>query len=57
MIPEDERRPLDDAGTAKLPLEPVAADAPASARLVKQFRQILVWPLQLMPAVEGAQIH
>ena len=24
---------------------------------VRQFRQILLWPLQLMPAVEGVQIH
>src|SRR5262245_44861889 len=24
---------------------------------VRQFRQILLWPLQLMPAKEGVQIH
>ena len=28
-----------------------------SALKVRQFRQILLWPLQLMPLVEGVQIH
>jgi hypothetical protein len=31
--------------------------APGDAKLVKQFRQILLWPLQLRPLREGAQIQ
>jgi hypothetical protein len=30
---------------------------PGSTVMVRQFRQILLWPLQLMPLVEGIQIH
>jgi hypothetical protein len=30
---------------------------PADAKLVRHFRQILLWPLQLMPIREGAQIQ
>jgi hypothetical protein len=29
----------------------------ASEKLVRQFRQIVLWPLQLMPLHEGAQIQ
>jgi hypothetical protein len=28
-----------------------------SAKQVKRYRQVLLWPLQLMPAGDGAQIH
>jgi hypothetical protein len=31
--------------------------APAPPKIVRQFRQILVWPLQLAPIREGAQIQ
>jgi hypothetical protein len=30
---------------------------PVGPAVVRQFRQILLWPLQLMPAVESIQIH
>src|SRR5689334_14181275 len=36
---------------------PPAAAAQAAGRVVRHFRQHLVWPLQLMPAAEGSQIH
>ncbi len=54
MNPETNRRaPSGAAAPATAP-----GDArPAAGRMVKQFRQHLVWPLQLMPAVEGTQIH
>ena len=29
----------------------------ASEKLVRQFRQIVLWPLQLMPLHEGTQIQ
>jgi hypothetical protein len=50
MDPNDERKPETPA------LEAVAGAAAPAAKLVKQFRQILVWPLQLMPPAEGVQI-
>ena len=34
-----------------------ALPTPASGRTVKSFRQILFWPLQLMPLKEDSQIH
>ena len=37
--------------------EAAAARSPASAKLVKQFRQHFVWPLQLMAAGEGPGIR
>jgi hypothetical protein len=38
------------AGTA-------APQAPGGAAIVRKFREILLWPLQLEPVVEGRQIH
>jgi hypothetical protein len=38
------------------PASPIE-ESPASAVRVREFRQILVWPVQLMPLREGAQIH
>ena len=39
-------------------IELTAADAAyPSQPMVRQFRQILLWPLQLMPLKEGAQIQ
>src|SRR5439155_18741248 len=32
-------------------------DKPYQRQLVRQFREILLWPLQLMPVKEGAQIQ
>ena len=29
----------------------------SDTRLIRQFRQILIWPLQLMPIRESAQIQ
>ncbi|HEY7609869.1 MAG TPA: CorA family divalent cation transporter [Alphaproteobacteria bacterium] len=52
MNPDTERHAREPAAASAQ-----AADTPASAKLVKQFRQHLVWPLQLMPAAEGTQIH
>jgi len=34
-----------------------SAMVPARSVRVRQFRQILLWPLQLMPLVEDAQVH
>ena len=39
-------------------IEPATAGAASPAELiVRQFRQILLWPLQLIPLKAGAQIH
>jgi hypothetical protein len=53
MTTNEERAP---AETTAAHARAAAAPGPA-AKLVKQFRQILVWPLQLMPPAEGVQIH
>jgi hypothetical protein len=36
---------------------PSPSAVPPTARIVRQFREILVWPLQLAPIREGAQIQ
>src|SRR6185503_13130417 len=41
--------------TERLTTEAAAVAAPA--KLVRQFRQHFVWPLQLMPAAEGSGIQ
>ena len=33
------------------------AQPEAKVKLVTRFREILLWPLQLMPLKEGLQIH
>lgn len=33
------------------------SDSDQTRKLVRQFRQILIWPVQLMPLREGAQIQ
>ena len=38
-------------------IEPAAADTGPAQPTVRHFRQILLWPLQLMPLKAGAQIH
>ena len=35
----------------------MATEEPRPANLVRHFRQIVLWPLQLMPTLEGAQIQ
>jgi hypothetical protein len=35
----------------------LAKTAPLTDATVRKFREILVWPVQLMPLREGAQIH
>jgi hypothetical protein len=37
--------------------ERVARPAVGSGRFVRQFRQILLWPLQLIPPQRGTQAH
>lgn len=43
--------------TGPRPADDTAGEAGSAGRLVRDFRQILVWPLQLMPLREGSQIH
>jgi len=47
---------LDVAASARPALERMQTDA-AADKLVRQFRQILIWPIQLMPLREDAQIQ
>ena len=55
------RQPMPNLSPAGAPCYPAAggihmSDA-AAAKRVRQFRQILLWPLQLMPLKEGNQIQ
>jgi hypothetical protein len=52
MVAETEHQA---SGAAPAPA--AAPHEPAPVKRVKQFRQHLVWPLQLMSAAEGTQIH
>ena len=42
---------------AEIAAPQVSAPPRAHAVVVRQFRQVLLWPLQLMPLAEGGQIH